>query len=63
MFCRIEYLNLQPGGPANVVLVRHHSAFSQGEMEEFAGHECQLNNWPGYRLHNLHTNEVNEVWD
>lgn len=63
MFCRIEYLNRAAGMKPHVVLVRYKSAAALGDMLEFADRESASRHAAGYRLHDLHTDEVTEVWD
>ncbi len=63
MFCRIEYLNGAAGSKPHVVLVRCKSASGLGEMMEFADRESAACGAAGYRLHDLHTDVVTEIWD
>lgn len=62
MFRRIEYLNRAVGMKPHVVLVQYKSAASLGEMMEFADRVSATRGAAGYRLHDLHTDEVTEIW-
>jgi len=63
MFCRVEILNRDASGKKRIVFARYKSAASLVEMMAFADHECAKRGAAGYRLRDLHTAEVKEVWD
>ena len=63
MFCRVEILQQDASGKKRIVFARYKSAASLVEMMVFADHECAKRGAAGYRLHELHTDEVKEIWD
>lgn len=63
MFCRIEGLNRDDRGRTRVVFERYRSAANLAEVMAFADHERAARGAAGYRLRDLHTDEVKEFWD
>ena len=62
MFCQIQYLTGH--SPKTRIVSRHYqSAACMTDMEEFASAECRTRHAEGFRLTDMHTGIVTEVWD
>lgn len=64
MFCCIDFLKRGARGKNRVAATRYKTAAGLGAMKEFAERECRMLGAVGYRLHDLHSDEIiSEIWD
>lgn len=62
MFCRIDILNRDEKA-VRVIATRYVTGANMDEIQEAADHACQRFNAPGYRVRDMHTERVEEVWN
>lgn len=63
MFCRIVFLKREESPKPCSIGARYKSGRDLAEIEEFAWREAQRRGADGFRLRDLHTDEVKTVWD
>lgn len=60
MFCRVEILKR----PRDQVICAHYMTGNVASaFDEYAERERRLHGGDGYRIHNMHTDEVREAWE
>ena len=63
MFCRVVFLKREVGPTPCAIAARYKSGRDLSEIEEFACREARRHGADGFRLRNLTTDEVKELWD
>jgi len=62
MFCRVVFLKREEPEPCAIAAI-YKSGRDLAEIEEFAWREARRHGADGFRLRNLHSDEVKTVWD